>query len=312
MQISTMATAPLQTFGRGPTFLDWSGNPVETQQFGDPRGRTRRNPRGYGTQAQRGGPLDDEALAVDAQNIVSGNRAAPQPGAAEPEGTGIFNPMIAAPSESVQAALATPAAQRSLAQKKLLTDRMGTEAMAASRGGKVTNGITQALADEKEIGQSRAQGAYDERKSMEYEAGRDSVRGVQPGVNGTSTNVPGATERAQAQYMPQNSASPLANDSLSAPLPRGFAMRTMNDGTVRTASGFKDGHPNVSNIETFSNEAAAQAATTAQPGSLTPPDPRGMPDAGAGGLPVAQMAMAGPAAAPQGQPAPWAGQPSPP
>lgn len=285
-----MATAPLQTFGRGPTFLDWDGKPVETQQFGSPRGGAR------GPNMKR---LNHD-VAARQDDVFS---AVPPPEVDEEDSTGIFNPTIGAPSPAVQAALAIPAGQRSLAQKKLLTDRQGTEAMSADRGGTVKNGVTQALADEQNVAKAGAQGRFDSQMADSYTSG----------VNGTSTNVPGSTERAQSQYMPKNPTAPLANNSLAAPKPTGYASRTMDDGTVRTASGFKDGHPNVSNIQTFSDEAAATAAfrpgaaptgPSAYSGSLTPPDPRGDPtfsaapaSARGAGLPSAQGAMMAPAVA---------------
>lgn len=278
-----MAT-PLQTFGRGPTFLDWDGNPQETQQFGSPRGDSRRNPR-----------LPTRAIAEREDDTF----AAVAPEVAAPvENPGTFNSNIGAPSPSVQAALALPPGQRSLAQQKLLSDRRGTEAMSASRGGVVKNGVTQALDDESAVAAATAQGRFDSRMADAYAEG----------LTGNPTRVPGSTEAAQSQYMPRT-ADPMASNSVSAPKQPGFAMRTMADGTVRTASGVSGANRNVSNMQTFGSEAEATAAfrpsspaapgATASPGAMTPPDPRGMPGAG-GGMPVAQMSMAGAGAAPQG------------
>ena len=118
-----MATAPLQTFGRGPRFLDQEGNLVESEQFGSPYGGRRRAPR----YAPQGG--GDPFYQVPAQPAPS-----PAAAAAEENG-GLFNPTIGAPSLAVQSALGTPAANRSLAQKKILLDRQAIEAMSASRGG---------------------------------------------------------------------------------------------------------------------------------------------------------------------------------
>jgi hypothetical protein len=276
-----MAT-PLQTFGRGPTFLNWDGTPQETEQFGSARGDSRRNPR---VPTRAIAEREDDTFAA-----VAPETAAPV------ENPGMFNSNIGAPSPSVQAALALPAGQRSLAQQKLLADRRGTEAMSAARGGVVKNGVTQALDDESSVAAATAQGRFDSRMADAYAEG----------VTGAPSRVPGSTEAAQSQFMPRT-ADPMASNSVSAPKQPGFAMRTMADGTVRTASGVSGANRNVSNMQTFGSEAEATAAfrpsapatpgATASPGSMTPPDPRGMPG---GGLPVAQMTMAGAGAAPQG------------
>lgn len=229
-------------------------------------------------------------------------------------------PGLLGPSQYVQDALSVSPEKRTSAQREALKVRRRNEEIAMKGGRRVQNGISQELINEEvapDIARRETKAALAYKNASEQtlaENGRNpdgskitpeqaaaSSDAGSPTPSTTKATSGGTIKRGNTTV---NVPGAPADAAPSAPAPRGFAMRTMADGTVKTASGVVG---NNSNIQSFGTQAEALAYYQPQPAPAMP-----VPNGPAGTPPTVMTAHNGqPAAYAQPAPAPAPAMPAP-
>lgn len=251
-------------------------------------------------------------------------------------------PGLLGPSKYVQDALSLSPEKRTSAQREALKVRRRNEEITAKSGRRIQNGITQELINEEvapDVARRETKAAIAYKQSKEkvlsdagYGADYLDKRpaGAAKTASGDSGSTPADGSVVPAAATPDTgSPTPTASKATSGgtikkggqtvtvpgqpaggatpgPAPRGFAMRTMADGTVKTASGVVG---NNSNIQSFGTQAEALAYYQPQvaPAIPVPNGPAGTPPTVMTAHNGQPAAYAQPAAAPaQAAPAPVA------
>lgn len=231
-------------------------------------------------------------------------------------------PGLLGPSKYVQDALSMSPEKRTSAQREALKVRRRNEEITAKSGRRIQNGITQDLINEEvapDIGRRETKAALAYKSASEQtlaENGRNpdgskmtpEDTAATPDTGSPTPTASKATSGGTIKKGGQTVTVPgqPAGGATSGPTPRGFAMRTMADGTVKTASGVVG---NNSNIQSFGTQAEALAyyQPQAAPSLPVPNGPAGTPPTVMTAHNGQPAAYAQPAAAPaQAAPAPVA------
>lgn len=194
-------------------------------------------------------------------------------------------PPLPEPSEYLRAALAKPERERTPQEVQALKERRRAEEITLRGGGKVNSGITPTLIAEQKGAET---GAYEASAALAYNKGKnETLRSA--GLAPDGTPLPAEEAAPQPKAKPTSGGTIERNgvtteyagsdnvfkSAQPAPKTQGYAMRTMDDGTVRTASGVDQNGR--SNMRDFGTKEEALAfyqppaeAVTAQPKSTKP------------------------------------------
>ncbi len=173
------------------------------------------------------------------EGAKAGQPSGRKPEKAGGEGYGMNRVAVPPHSQSVENVLRKKPSERTSAEVQLLKDRRAFEEMEMKSGKRIEGGgISRIMAAEEEAG---ALGRRDATAAAGYYAGMESTLAqhgrnpdgskMQPGATPAAAGEPSASQAQPGKPVSTAAAAP------SESKPQGFAMRTMPDGAVRTASG---------------------------------------------------------------------------